>query len=123
MRMELQEDFREVEDEVQAFAAKHVAPHAALIDREECIPNEVIASLAKSGLLASGLPEKLGGRLGTDQNPVAAAIAHGLLHEALGAASASVQGLANVQHMAGSTIARWGTPRSKGRLGAPTGGR
>ena len=38
-----------------------------------------------------------------------AAIRHGLMHEALGAASASVQGVVNVHHMAGSAIARWGT--------------
>ena len=100
MRTMLLEDFREVEEEARAFAAEHVEPHAHRIDREERIPGEVIASLAKGGRLATGLPEPPGG--GADRDPVAVSIAHGLFHEALGAASSSVQGLVNVHNMAGS---------------------
>ncbi len=104
---EFPEGFAEVEKELRAFAAAEVAPHAALIDREERIPAHVVASIAKAGLLASGLSRS------ADEDPVAAAIRHGLMHEALGMASASVQGLVNVHHMAGSPIARWGTQRQK----------
>lgn len=113
MAMPALEDFRAYEEEMQAFAAAHVAPHAALIDRAERIPGYIIRSLADAGLFASGVPEQWGGLTGSEEDPVAAAIRHGLLHEALGAASASVQGLVNVHHMAGSAIARWGTHQQK----------
>ena len=73
------DEFRTVEEEARAFATEHVAPYAGLIDREERIPDYVIAGLAKARLLASGLPEEFGGPIGSDQDPVAAAIAHGLL--------------------------------------------
>jgi glutaryl-CoA dehydrogenase (non-decarboxylating) len=111
--MKLLEEYDAVEHELRAFAAEHVAAHAALIDREERIPEQVIRSMAKAGVLASGLPESLGGPVGADHDAVAATIRHGLLHEALGEASASVQGLANVHHMAASAIARWGTRSQK----------
>jgi alkylation response protein AidB-like acyl-CoA dehydrogenase len=103
--MEL-EEFGGDEEEYRAFAAEHVAPHAAMIDREERIPREVIDSLVKAGYFASGFPTKEG-------DPIAAVIRNGLLHEALGGASASVQGLLNVHQMAGSAIARWGTREQK----------
>jgi alkylation response protein AidB-like acyl-CoA dehydrogenase len=105
MAMALLEGFAEAEAEFSAFATEHVAPHAALIDREERIPREVIDALRNAGMFASGFP--------ADVDPVAAAIRHGLLHEAIGHASASVQGLLNVHHMAGSAIARWGSRAQK----------
>jgi alkylation response protein AidB-like acyl-CoA dehydrogenase len=104
MRMDL-EEFGEAEEEYRAFAAEHVAPHAASIDREGRIPREVIDALKHAGYFASGF------NLGDD--PVGATIRHGLLHEALGNASASVQGLLNVHSMGGSPIARWGTREQK----------
>lgn len=106
-----------VEEELRSFAAAHVAPHAARIDAEEHIPGEVIASLIEAGAFASGFPEKLGGTAGSDADPVRASLRHGLLHEALGHASASVQGLVNVHHMAGSAVARWGSRAQKEEWG------
>src|SRR5437868_118200 len=97
----------------RSFAGLHVAPFADAIDRDEHIPAEVVASLRDAGAFASGFPEALGGTAGSDRDPVGATIRHGLLHEALGAASASVQGLVNVHHMGGSAIARWGTAGQK----------
>jgi alkylation response protein AidB-like acyl-CoA dehydrogenase len=113
--IEAPEDFRPFQEEMQAFAAEQVAPHAALIDRSEHIPEPVTRALSDAGLLASGLPEEFGGSEGSTGNSVGAVIRHGLMHEALGSASASVQGLVNVHHMAGSTIARWGTKEQKMR--------
>lgn len=97
----------------RGFAVRHVAPFADAIDRDEQIPADVVASLREAGAFASGFPEAFGGTPGSDRDPVGAAIRHGLLHEALGAASASVQGLVNVHHMGGSAIARWGTAAQK----------
>jgi alkylation response protein AidB-like acyl-CoA dehydrogenase len=104
MRMDL-EEFMEVEREYRAFATRHVVPHAAAIDREERIPREIIDAMVEAGFFASGFVP--------GDDPVAAQIRHGLLHEALGVASASVQGLLNVHHMGGSPIARWGTREQK----------
>lgn len=104
--MDLFEQLADVEAEYRAFATEHVAPHAARIDREERIPDSVIAALREAGLFSLGFPP-------ADADPVVASLKHGLLHEALGAASASVQGLVNVHHMGGSPIARWGTRAQK----------
>jgi alkylation response protein AidB-like acyl-CoA dehydrogenase len=113
MTMAALEEFGAFAADMRAFATEHVAPHAAQIDRDERIPDVVVGSMVKAGLFASGFPEKLGGSAGSDADPVAASIRHGLIHEALGVASASVQGLLNVHHMAGSAIARWGTAAQK----------
>lgn len=86
----------------QAFAAEHVAPVADAIDRDERVPRGLLDRLAGAGYFARGLPAEFGGDAG---DPVV----HGLMHEALGAASASVEGLVNVHHMAAAAIARWGT--------------
>ncbi|MDC3954373.1 acyl-CoA dehydrogenase family protein [Polyangium jinanense] len=90
----------------QRFAKEEVAPHAELVDREERIPRSVVEALAREGYLASGLPEEFGGR---HADP----IVRGLMHEALGYESASIQGLVNVHHMATSALARWGTAAQK----------
>ncbi|WP_404337304.1 acyl-CoA dehydrogenase family protein [Sphingomonas sp. MMS12-HWE2-04] len=90
------------------IAEHHVAPHAQRIDREACISVEVIDTLRGAGAFASGFPPALGG-LDDDW------LRHGRMHAALGAASASVQGLVNVHHMAGSAIARWGSAEQKQR--------
>jgi glutaryl-CoA dehydrogenase (non-decarboxylating) len=110
---ETSETFDVFRDRMRAFADRYVAPHAALIDRSERIPDHVVDALVDAGLFASGLPEKFGGTAGAETDPVGAAIRHGLMHEALGAASASVQGLVNVHHRAASAIARWGTAEQK----------
>ena len=106
------EDFSAVAQELSAFVAAEVTPQAAAIDREQCIPVEIVHALARAGMFASGFPEAFGGPGGDAEE---AAIRHGLMHEALGAGSASVQGLVNVHHMAGSALARWGTPAQKQR--------
>jgi glutaryl-CoA dehydrogenase (non-decarboxylating) len=109
--MEPLEEFGPADEKIRTFVAEHVAPHAASIDRSESIPAVLRSELAKAGLLASGLPAEFGGQ--NESGSSNAAVRHGLMHEALGAASASVQGLVNVHHMAASAIARWGTPAQK----------
>lgn len=99
--------------EIGELVADCVAPRADEIDREQRIPQEVVRRLAEAGVFASGFPEEHGGPAGSAEDPVAAAVRHGLMHEALGRASASVQGLVNVHHMGGSALARWGTRAQK----------
>lgn len=108
MRIALTEEQARAQGAFQAFAREQLRPHAARIDQEESIPCQLIDALAQGGYLASGLPARLGGR---NQDP----IVHGLMHEALGYESASVQGLVNVHQMAASAIARWGTDTQKQR--------
>lgn len=93
---------------LRALAAEVVAPAAADIDRQERVPRALLERLARAGCFASGFPADLGGGA---QDPVV----HGLMHEALGEVSASVQGLLNVHHMAGSALVRWGTRAQKER--------
>lgn len=111
--MLLPEEFNTVEQEFRAFTSAHVTPYADSIDRHEQIPEHVIRSMAEAGLFAAGLPKTLGGTITTDRDSVAATIRQGLLHEALGTVSASVQGLANVHNMAAAAIARWGSHSQK----------
>jgi glutaryl-CoA dehydrogenase (non-decarboxylating) len=111
--MKMLEQFDAVAQGFRAFAASQVAPVAKEIDSQESIPRHVIDSLAKTGYLASGFPENLGGKSFSQGDPESLWVCHGLMHEALGAVSASVQGLVNVHHMAGSAIARWGTQAQK----------
>ncbi|MDE1145767.1 MAG: acyl-CoA dehydrogenase family protein [Azospirillaceae bacterium] len=94
-------------------ASRHVAPAAAAIDRDERIGPEVVAALRAAGAFASGFPAAYGGLADPGDGPAAQMLRHGLMHEALGTASASVQGLVNVHHMGGSAIARWGTADQK----------
>ena len=112
MIVEREIELAATEKELRAFADERVAPYAAAIDREESIPRHVIDAIARAGHFGSGFPAALGGA-DADGDGEAAALRQGLLHEALGYASASVQGLVNVNHMAGSAIARWGSRAQK----------
>ena len=105
--------FDDERKDLRSFCEEHVAPRAAQIDREQRIPPSLIAELAARGTFTSGFPSEYGGLADPAGDPAAAMIRHGLLHEELGRASASVQGLVNVHHMAGSAIARWGTRAQK----------
>ena len=112
MIVEREIELAATEKELRAFADERVAPYAAAIDREESIPRHVIDAIARAGHFGSGFSAALGGA-DADGDGEAAALRQGLLHEALGYASASVQGLVNVNHMAGSAIARWGSRAQK----------
>jgi cyclohexanecarboxyl-CoA dehydrogenase len=48
-------------DTVRRFARQEVAPLSSAIDRDGVIPTDLVARLAKLGLLAMGLPAGLGG--------------------------------------------------------------
>jgi glutaryl-CoA dehydrogenase (non-decarboxylating) len=104
------EDYNEFHRRWVDFTEKHIAPRAEQVDREEHIPEEVIQVLRRQGAFASGFPAAKGGPAG---DPEDLSIRHGLMHEALGAGSASIQGLVNVHHMGGSIVARWGNAAQK----------
>ncbi|MBB5062615.1 acyl-CoA dehydrogenase family protein [Granulicella mallensis] len=104
------EDYNEFHRQWIDFTEKHIVPYAQQVDHEERIPAEVIQALRQQGAFASGFPADKGGPAG---DPEDLAIRHGLMHEALGAGSASIQGLVNVHHMGGIIIARWGSAAQK----------
>jgi len=85
-----------------------VGPVADRIDREQRIPEPLVEALAERGLFGIGLPTRYGGR---GFSP----LDYGRLHAALGARSASVQGLVNVHHMAAAAVARWGNASQRAR--------
>ncbi len=99
---------------MREFARRHVGPVADEIDREQAIPRATIDALVSEGLFASGFPARYGGTIERGREAADAWIRHGLIHEALGYESASVQGLLNVHHMAGSAIVRGATVEQKG---------
>ena len=52
--MEMLEDFQAIRETLRDFADRHIAPYAQRIDREERIPESVVASLRDAGFFASG---------------------------------------------------------------------
>jgi alkylation response protein AidB-like acyl-CoA dehydrogenase len=93
-----------LEAEYQAFAMQEVAPLAEQIDRTEEIPRPLVDRLASAGMLR-------GAAFDEPPDP----IAHGLRHEALAYASASVEGLVNVHLMVTEALERWGTALQRRR--------
>lgn len=86
------------------LAQEVIAPCASQIDRDARVPPQVLSALRSAGAFASGFP----GSATTNQSEaLSAALDHGQMHLALGAASASVQGVLNVHHMGGSALVKW----------------
>src|SRR2546426_3444770 len=61
MRVELTDTQRQLRDTVRAFAAERVRPAAADTDRRERFPRELIAELARLGVMGCFVPERYGG--------------------------------------------------------------
>jgi glutaryl-CoA dehydrogenase (non-decarboxylating) len=86
------------------FAQEHIAPYAALHDREERVPNDRIRRIAEQGYLAPFLPKAWGG---TNMDMVT----YGALHEEVGLACSSIRSLLTVHDMASLSIYKWGNER------------
>ncbi len=91
------------------FASDHVAPQAAMIDRTQQFPEQLIRQVAERGYLAPWLPKEVGGR-NFD------ALAVGLLHEALGAACTATRCLLTAHGMVALSVQRWGNAATKDSL-------
>src|SRR4051794_15573701 len=94
--------------EARAFVAEHIAPVAALIDREQSTPAGIIELVRAGGWLGAALPGRWGGR-------AMDAISYGLVTEEFGAACSSVRTLLTVHNMAAQAIARIADPRQQAR--------
>ncbi|MFT6649961.1 acyl-CoA dehydrogenase family protein [Pseudophaeobacter arcticus] len=102
----------------ETLAQVEVAPFASQIDQQARVPAQVISALRQAGAFASGFTGGFaaGATAAPAADPadaLAAALDHGHMHQALGAASASVQGVLNVHHMGGSALAKWSSKAQK----------
>ncbi|CAG0930667.1 butyryl-CoA dehydrogenase [Thermoflexales bacterium] len=106
MKIELTSQQQAAQVEFKTFANTALFPFADQFDRDECVPNSVIAQLAGRKYLSAIIPEEFGG-LGTDM------ITYGLLTEEIGRACSSTRSLLTVQGMVSYAILRWGKPQHK----------
>jgi alkylation response protein AidB-like acyl-CoA dehydrogenase len=90
----------------KAFVTLNVEPFAGQWDREQRIPDVVIALMAKSGYLGCSLPPQYGGQ-GWDT------VTFGLLNEALGRGSSALTGVLTVQAMVSMALLKWGSTEQK----------
>ncbi len=95
-------------EEFKKYVSLNVEPFAEAWDRQQRIPDLVIAMLAKSGYLGCSLPPDYGGQ-GWD------IVTFGLLNEALGRGSSSLTGVLTVQAMVSMALLKWGTEEQKAR--------
>ena len=89
-------------EDFKAFVKENVEPFAEKWDREQRIPESVIGMLAKLGYLGCSLPTQNGGH-GWDT------VTFGLLNEALGRGSSSLNGVLTVQTMVSKALLKWGS--------------
>lgn len=93
---------REFALSIRAFAADKLAPHARAIDEQRTFRREMVADLAKAGILGGPLPRDHGGSAWT---PLQVAIAH----EELGAVCGNARGFCAVQTgLVAQCLARFG---------------
>ncbi len=97
---------RESRAAFRRFADEAIAPRADEFDREERLPPELVARLAREGYLGANVPPEYGG-LGLG------ALTYGLLHEEVGRACSSVRSLLTVHAMTAHALQRWGTREQK----------
>jgi butyryl-CoA dehydrogenase len=107
MVLELTDEQKAFQREVVSFAAERIAPAAAAIDETAAFPRELIADVARRGLLGVTIDERWGGA-GRDYVSFALAL------EAMARASAVVSGIASVNNsLVAEPIARFGSDAQK----------
>ncbi len=60
-RLGVEQNDIEIADAIQRFAQSEIAPHAALVDREEISTTRYVPQLAELGVMGMNLPERWGG--------------------------------------------------------------
>jgi alkylation response protein AidB-like acyl-CoA dehydrogenase len=102
MQYLLTEEQKARHENFKTFVNENVEPFAEKWDREQNIPESVIGMLAKLGYLGCSLPIQHGGQ-GWDT------VSFGLLNEALGRGSSSLNGVVTVQTMVAKALLKWGS--------------
>ena len=95
-------------EEVRHFASEQIAPWAAQIDQQQCLPDSVLAAIRASKYLGAALPMEWGGS-GLD------VVSYGLMHEEIAKACTSVCSLLTVQNMCAQTLVKMGSPDQQSR--------
>lgn len=90
------------------FVKTHVEPQAAVWEKQQGIPREIIHTCANAGLVGGIIPKAYGGG-GWDT------VTFGLLNEAMGAVSASLCAVFTVQTMVAMPLVKWGTDDQRTR--------
>ena len=108
MNLELTPQQRAAREELRAFVAAEIAPHAGRWDREAAIPRELVDRLRERCYLGSNVPAEYGGP-GRDN------ITYGLLTEEIAKGCSSVRSLLTVHDMVAHVIGRWGSPGQRER--------
>lgn len=106
MRHALTEEQQAKRAEFRDFVASHVEPKAAAWEREQGIPSDILALIARKGYLGATLPREFGGQ-GWD------VVTFGLLNEAFGRGSSSLTSYFTVQSMVSMALLKWGTREQK----------
>jgi alkylation response protein AidB-like acyl-CoA dehydrogenase len=102
MQYLLTEEQKARQENFKRFVNQNVEPFAEKWDREQKVPESVIGMLAKLGYLGGSLPIQHGGQ-GWDT------VTFGLLNEALGRGSSSLNGVVTVQTMVSKALLKWGS--------------
>jgi glutaryl-CoA dehydrogenase (non-decarboxylating) len=92
--------------EFREFVQTNVMPYAALWDRRECLPQDVIDLMGSKGYLGAVISQD---HPGNEWDMVE----FGLLNEELGRGCSSLRTLLTVHSMVGLSIARWGSKEQK----------
>jgi alkylation response protein AidB-like acyl-CoA dehydrogenase len=98
----------EFQNEIKSFVKNVIEPNAALVDKTEEIPNELLAEIKKSGFLGATINKKYGG-LGYDNKTLC------VLHEETGKGCSSFRSMLTVHGMVSVAIERWGTEEQKNK--------
>jgi alkylation response protein AidB-like acyl-CoA dehydrogenase len=104
--LDLTDAQRALREQAREVSLRELVPQAAETDVEQRFPRQAVASLARVGLLAIGLPKEWGG---AGQGAVAAAVAT----EELASGCASTAAVASVQSVVCEAIARFGSDAQK----------
>ncbi|WP_411126482.1 acyl-CoA dehydrogenase family protein [Streptomyces sp. x-19] len=92
----------------RAVVDAEIAPHADRFDRDERVPDDVLARLGELGWWGAILPTDVGGA-GMDM------VTLGALHEEVGRGCSSVRSLLTVHSMVAHAVARWGSADQRER--------
>jgi butyryl-CoA dehydrogenase len=107
MRLELTDEQRAFRDEVEAFAARDVAPRAAAIDERDEYPRDLVARAAALGLMGATVSREWGGG-GRDY------VSYALAIEAVARASATLAVILAVNNsLVAETLEAFGTDDQK----------
>jgi glutaryl-CoA dehydrogenase (non-decarboxylating) len=113
MKLELTPEQRAAREEVRAFVAAEIAPHADLWDREGAIPLSLVDRLRERSYLGSNVPAQYGGHPGRITRDM---VTYGLMTEEIGRGCSSVRSLLTVHDMVAHGILRWGSQELKERF-------